>query len=137
MGVPEDVMRGFVSREIRIRFPQYEGWDLQQIKSCRNSGFDFQVSRYYRGKKQYALISVSFNRKPTLDEVLPLKVDRSNHRVQVGSFLLAPQGADTSGICSAARVLSMNSFGFIGSDLVWLTKKKNAQRFSLEAAQEQ
>ena len=134
MGFPEDVMRGFVRKEIRIRFPIHEGWDLQQVKSADNKGFVFQVSRYHQGKKQYAQISASFNRRPTPGEIPVARGDPMDRRVSVGSFLLAPEGADTSGITAPVGVLTMNSFGFIENDLVWLTKKKNAQVFPLMEA---
>jgi hypothetical protein len=137
MGFPEDVMRGFVSKEIHIRFPHCEGWDTQQVKSDTNGGFVYQVSRNYRGKKQYALISASFDQKPTPLEIPRAKASRSDRHVSIGSFLLVPQGADTSGVPTPVGVLPMSSFGFIGRELVWLTKKKNAQEYPLKVAAEQ
>lgn len=137
MGFSEDVMRGFVSKEIRMRFPHSEGWDLQQVKSGGIDGFDYKVSRNYKGKRQYALISASFDQKPAPPEVPVPRVSPSDRNISVGSFLLVPQGADTSGVPSHTRVMVMNSYGFIGNELVWLTKKKNAKAYPMEVAPEQ
>ena len=137
MGFSEDIMRGFVSKEIWMWFPHNEGWVMQQVRSSGKDGFEYQVSRNYKGKKQYALVSASFNQKPGLAEVPAVKNDPSDRRVSAGSFLLVPQGADTSGVSSQVRVILMKSYGFIGDKLVWLTKKKNAQVYPIEVALEQ
>jgi len=129
MGFAEDIMRGVVSKEIRVKFPRYEGWDMQLVTPSDNQGFLFQVSRYHRGTNQYALVSASLKQKPTSQDIPKIKADPLNRHVLVGRFLLIPQGADIPGIPSHIGVIQMSSFGFVDGELVWLTKKKNAMKF--------
>jgi hypothetical protein len=129
MGSSEDVMRGFVNKELQVKFPRYEGWDLQTIKSRENEGFLFLVSRYNRGKNEFAIISASLKQKPGTEELSAIKADQPNRRTLVGRFLITPQGADLSAVPAHIGVLPMSSFGFIDGELAWLTKKKNAPRY--------
>jgi hypothetical protein len=129
MGFAEDIMRGFVSKEIRAKFPRYEGWDVQRVALSENQEFSFRVSRYHRGKNQYAFVSVSLKQKPTSQDIPDMKTDPPNRHTSVGRFLLIPQGADISGVPGHISVFQMSSFGFVDDELVWLTKKKNVMRY--------
>lgn len=122
-------MRGFVSKEIQVKFPRYEGWDIQPVAPSENHGLSFRVSRYYRGKNQYTIVSASLKQKATSQDIPDIKVDPSNRHTLVGRFLFIPRGADISGVPGHISVFQMSSFGFFDNELVWLTKKKNAVRY--------
>ena len=48
--------------------------------------------------------------------------------------MLVPQTSDVSCVPDGIRILTMKAFGFSDGELVWLTKKKNAERFHPDLA---
>ena len=120
-----------MAREVQAKFPRCEGWETQPFTSPEQQNFLFQVSRYHRGKSQVAIVSASLKQKPSQGDVPLFKPGARNHRTLVGRFLIFPRGADISALQDYIEVLPMSSFGFIGGELVWLTKKKNAMKFAV------
>ncbi|HTY14631.1 MAG TPA: hypothetical protein VMC42_02890 [Methanoregulaceae archaeon] len=48
--------------------------------------------------------------------------------------MLVPQTSDVSCAPDGIRILTTKAFGFSDRELVWLTKKKNAERFHPDLA---
>jgi len=130
MGYAQDIMQAFVTKDFQARFPAFEGWKLETLPKNNGSSQVYRASRYYHGRQQAAVLAVSFDPKPSAGCIAGLTNVPVNSRDQNSRYLLVPQGADVSGVPAGIGLLTMRSFGFSGGELVWLTKKKNAVRYS-------
>jgi microcompartment protein CcmK/EutM len=86
------------------------------------------LSREVRGRKETVALAVSYDEEPS---TLSLETVAAtiNKKTLKGKYLLVPQAADVSAAPKEIKVISMNSFGFVDGNLVWLTKKKNARHY--------
>jgi hypothetical protein len=134
MGSLKDVMELFAEREIRQLFSDYDGWKLTPADGSRIAGRFYWVSRYYRGKDEIALIGVSFDPEPSDESINALDMLPSSRGCRAKKYLLTPQATNISDIPPHIQVLHMNAFAFVEGNLIWLTKKKNAKRFTSEQA---
>lgn len=126
MGSAQDIMQAFVSKDFHARFPAYDGWKLESVPNSKPGSQVYRASRYYRGQPQTAILTVSFDPKPSAASIEILNLATINSRTKISRYLLVPQGADISGVPATIGLLTMKSFGFSDGELVWLTKKKNA-----------
>jgi len=129
MGSVQDIMQTFAHRDIRVQFPDHDGWHLKSVTLRENSGLTFRVSRYFHGQNEQAFIAVSLEQKPSASQIAALKTIPQDGRTFKGYFLLVPQDTDVSDVPEEIRVLFMSSFGFVDGRLIWITKKKNAIRY--------
>jgi hypothetical protein len=130
MGFAEDIMQSFVSKDFQARFPAYEGWKLEKLPGNNFDTPMYKALRSYQGRKQTAILGVSFDPKPYGSCITMLESVPGDHRNKTDRYLLVPQGADVSGVPASIGLLTMKSFGFSDGELVWLTKKKNAIRYT-------
>jgi len=133
MGSPKDTMELFVERDLRQFFPLQDGWKISSQNGSKAGGLMYRISRYKWNGDEIALVGVSFEETPA-DETFSALDTLSNGNSKAKKYVLAPQAADISYVPPHIRVLRMNAFAVSDGKLVWLTKKKNAKKFSFEAA---
>jgi len=134
MGSSKDVMVLFAERDIRQLFSEHDNWNITQAAESHPSGHFYQVSRGKWGGKEVAFVVVSFDQVPNEAVIRTLEGLPDGNGSRTKKYLLTPQATDTSVVAPHIRVLLMNAFAFSEGHLVWLTKKKNARRFTPEEA---
>ena len=134
MGSQKDVMELFAERDIRHMLPEYDGWRIERVQGSRTPGCFYRISRSKWSGTEVAFIALSLDPVPKEELINTLDLLPDGQGSLTKKYLLTPQAADTSGIPPHIRVLLMNAFAFTEGKLVWLTKKKNARRFSLKQA---
>jgi len=133
MGSSKDTMELFVERDIRQFFPGHDGWKIARQNGVSAAGPFYRVSRYKWQGDEVALIGVSFSEMPE-DETFSALDTLSNGNSRAKKYVLAPQAADISYVPPHIRILRMNAFAVSDGKLVWLTRKKNAKKYSVEPA---
>jgi len=130
MGSAQDIMKTFVSKDFHRKFPALEGWKLETAGKKNLDITVYRASRYHRGQQQQAILAVSFDPQPSTGCIRRLSSVNPDSRYKTGRYLLVPRGADVSTVPPGIDVINMKAFGFSNGKLVWLTKKKNAVRYS-------
>jgi len=134
MGSSKDVMELFAERDIRQVFPTYDGWTATPVTTSSGAGYFYRVSKNKWVGEEVAFIAVSFDKAPAEDVINALDALPNGLGSKTKKYLLTPQAADTSAIPPHVRILLMKAFAFAEGNLVWLTKKKNARRYTAEPA---
>ncbi len=134
MGSSKNVMDLFAERDIRQLFSEYDGWRVTSVSVPRAVGHFYRISRTKWPGEESAFIAVSFDPVPQDETIRTLDLLPDGHGSRTKKYLLTPQAADTTIVPPHIRILLMNAFAFTEGNLVWLTKKKNVGRFSLEQA---
>jgi hypothetical protein len=130
MGFAEDIMQSFVGKDFQARFPAYDGWKLEKMPKNNLNTPMYKALRSCYGQKQTAILGVSFDPRPYGSCITMLESVPGDSRTKTDRYLLVPQGAEVSGVPAGIGLITMKSFGFSDGDLVWLTKKKNAARYT-------
>ncbi|NMB77994.1 MAG: hypothetical protein GYA23_02725 [Methanomicrobiales archaeon] len=134
MGSTKDVMKLFAERDLRQHFSAFDGWTVTPMAGSLAGTYCYRASRGRWSGIEEAFIAVSLNRLPADEVVSAFDQVLNGSSNKTKKFLLAPQAADTSGIPPHIRVILMSAFAYSGKDLIWLTKKKNAQQVIREKA---
>ena len=134
MGSSKNVMDLFAERDIRQLFSEYDGWRVTSVSVPRATGQFYRISRTKWPGEEVAFIAVSFDPVPQDDTISALDLLPNGHGSHTKKYMLSPQAADTSVVPPHIRILLMTAFAFSEGKLVWMTKKKNARRFSLKQA---
>nr|WP_321351175.1 hypothetical protein [uncultured Methanoregula sp.] len=134
MGSSKDVMATFAERDIRQRFSEHEGWNVAPVGGVKSPNGLYRASRNRGYYDEIAFVSVSIDQVPQEDCILGLDALPASRGSRVKKYLLTPQATDTSSIPPHVGIILMNAFAFDRGELVWLTKKKHARRFSQEQA---
>lgn len=135
MGYCEDIMRRFVMKDLRMKFPESEGWQDSRVTSEARNGEMYVFSRRNRGQPERAVAMISFDQKiapAALDELV--KKCNSTPQCKAG-IMLVPQSASFKAAPPDIQVLTMNAFGFEAGKLTWLTKKRNVKIYPAEGLQ--
>ena len=132
MGSAKDVMELFAERDIRQYFSSFDGWGVAPVKGTPACVPLYRAARGKWAGVEEAFVAVSFSKKPGDDIVSALDQLPGSQRSRAKMYLLTPQAADTSAVPPHIRVLLMSAFAYTGSELVWLTRKKNSQEFCRE-----
>ena len=127
MGSTKDVMELFAERDIRQHFSPYDGWTIAPVNGSQSGNYLYKATRGRWVGVETAYIAVSLGRTAGDEVIGALDTLPVEPRSKTKKFILAPQAADTSAVPPHMKVLIMSAFAFAGKDLVWLTKKKNAQ----------
>jgi len=125
MGFSDDVMRGFVLKEIGRIYPSSEGWRYQVVGDDLVSGQEFLITRRIAGRSEHVRLIVSFSKKVTsqLIERFSQMTDTAYAGIKnITNLLLVPQTTDISLVPDTMRVRFMHSFAYKGKDLIWLKK---------------
>ena len=135
MGFIQDIMQGFVQKEISRRFPGHDGWTCSRVASGEDSVMIFRLSRYHRGRTECAYLTASLGDTVSPGQAALVDAIPGDPSCRA-RFMLVPQGADVSLIPAGVTVIPMTSFCSDHGEVVWRTRKKNAMRCSpLEIAQ--
>ncbi|MFA4861883.1 hypothetical protein [Methanoregula sp.] len=134
MGSAKDVMELFAERDIRRIFSTSDGWSIMPVGAPSSTGYFYRVSRSKWAGEELAFIAVSFEKSPGEDVINALDLLPKSQGFRTKKYLLTPQAADTSAVPPHVKLLLMNAFTFDGGQVIWLTKKKNARKFSTEQA---
>jgi len=131
MGSQKDVMELFAERDLRQIFSEHDGWKITPASTTRSGGVLYRISRSRWVGEEVAFVAASFTQVPSDETIAALDIlpDGSN-TVRIKKYLLTPQATDTSCIPPHVRVMPMQAFAFVQGELVWLTKKKNAKKFT-------
>ena len=129
MGSAQDIMQTFAGKEIRAHFRDHDGWECRQVPCPGTRDVTFLLSRDVRGRKETVALAVSFDEEPSVTSLTVVAAGYKGRNVLKAQYLLVPKAADLSAVPKEIRVLSMNAFGFVEGNLVWLTKKKNVKHY--------
>lgn len=134
MGSTKDVMELFAERDIRQHFSHYNGWSVAPVSGLRPGASVYRLTKGKWNGIEEAFVAVSFSKTPGEEVAGILDQLPGDTRTKVKKYLLTPQATDTSAVPPHIRILLMNAFAFSGADLLWLTRKKNAQVFGRESS---
>lgn len=130
MGSIGDTMHEFEKKDLRQAFPVSEGWKLTSMASSNNAGTVYTFSRnLWIGHEQATVISL-YSPVVSEPEIADLRSRPGNGAAKHRFALMVPDGSDLSAVPGDIRKITMSSFGYDAGKLVWLTKKKNAKKFS-------
>jgi len=104
-------------REIRGKYPSFDGWTITRLYPKDPSDPHFRVSRRNGQVRETLAVYASYDPKPSLG--VP---EDGQKRV-----ILVPSGADQNNLAPGIGVIPMASYAFSGKDLIWQTKKKNSK----------
>ncbi len=139
MGFSDDVMRGFVLKEMGRIYPSSEGWQYQVVGDDIVNGQEFLLTRRMAGRTEHVRLIVSFAKKVTLQLIQRFSqmADTAPYAgiKNIGNVLLVPQTADISLVPDAIRVRFMHSFAYRGKDLIWLKKYGCSTRKDMDKCQ--
>lgn len=130
MGSSKNVLELFAERDIRQLFSEYDGWKAVPVAGQNAAGCFYQLTRGRWTGVETAYLGVSFDSVPKKECLAALDSLPDGGGSKTKKFLLTPQATDTSAVPPHIRVLLMSAFAFSDGNLVWLTKKKNARKFS-------
>jgi hypothetical protein len=128
MGSAHDIMQTFAYKEIRLQFRDFDGWGCLQVPSPRMRDMTCILSREIRGRKETAVVVVSFDEEPSLQSFDAPAASLKGPAFK-GRYLIVPKAAKVSAIPKPVHIITMESFGFVEGKLVWLNKKKNAKHY--------
>lgn len=126
MGFSDDVMRGFVLKEIGRIYPSSEGWQYKVVGDDLVNGQEFLLTRRMAGRTEHVRLIASFGKKATSQ-----LIDRFSQMIDTAPYagiknitnvLVVPQTSDVSLVPDAIKVRYMHSFAYRGKDLIWLKK---------------
>jgi hypothetical protein len=125
MGFSADIMKDFVSKEIKSVYSSYDGWKMTQ----RNlgSGYDTIVTLERRngGHRDLVNVLVTFEKTVSatlLDELKKTEQARDGTVTRFGFAVMVPANADTTSVPSGFTIYTMTTFAFEGNDLRWIKK---------------
>jgi len=132
MGYSEDIMQRFVMKDLRMKFPESEGWQESRIASEVQNREMYIFSRRNRGQSEKAVAMVSFDQKiaPAALDDLVKKCDSTPQCTK--RIMLVPQSTSLKVVPPDVQVLTMSAFGFEAGKLTWLTKKRNVKMYPSE-----
>jgi hypothetical protein len=126
MGYSADIMYDFAMKDLRMVFPEYEGWKGQEASSDDLNEKIFSFSRRSQGIQENGMAMVVFDQaisQPEIDSFIAMcaKIPHCTKRL-----LLVPRLSIVGASPGTVQVKEMSAFGYEDGNLVWLTKKKNA-----------
>jgi len=128
MGSISDTMHGFERKELNQVFPVSEGW---KESSPRGSGNTYTFTRdLWVGNEQVTVVSL-YTPLVRGEEIADLRARYANGAGKSRLAILVPDGSDYSAVPKDIVVITMASFGYESGKIVWLTKKKNAKRVTV------
>lgn len=130
MGSTKDVMKLFAERDLRQHFSAFNGWTIAQINGAWPDAYFYKVARGKWAGVEEAFIAVSFSQVPYEEVISALDQITNGPLNHPKKYLLTPKATDISSVPPHITVLPMNAFAYAGKELVWLTKKKNAMRYT-------
>lgn len=130
MGSAQDIMQTFASREIRVHFSPFDGWECQKAPSPATRDSVFLLTRDVRGKRETIALAVSFDEEPSAIALAGIAAEHTGRHALKGQYLLVPKDANVSSVPGHIRILPMSAFGFSDGELIWLTKKKGVKHYA-------
>jgi len=125
MGFSSDIMKDFVSKEIKSVYSSYDGWNMTQ----RNlgSGYDTLVTLERRngGHRDNVKVLVTFAKQVSsamLDELIKTEKASDGTVTRNGFAVMVPAHADTSSVPSGFLIYTMTTFAYDGNNLIWVKK---------------
>lgn len=114
MSVREEEMYPYVKKNLRRRFPAYEGWEIYEKDRWEGYEPDFVVERRYRGKIERVVVEVKNVCTVSQSHIEQLNRYAKNlaggNAVIVAKILVVPAGADASIVPDDIEVMFLKSF---------------------------
>jgi hypothetical protein len=132
MGSNEDTMHQFERKELSQAFPLSDGWKRNPLISPGTNGSTHVFRRDLWVGSEFATVIVLYEPVVNVQTVAAIRTHYNNNSVKNRIFLMVPKNADVTSVPKDIGVIPMSSFGYNDGNLVWLTKKKNAKRFTNE-----
>jgi hypothetical protein len=119
----EEDMYPYVKRNLRSKYPVYDGWEIYEKDRWIGYEPDFVVERKCHGKIQRVVAEVKAICKVPHSYIAQLNKyvrNLSGKNIEiVGKILVIPAGADTSGVPYDVKIMYLRSFNCEGKDIVW------------------
>ena len=119
----EEDMYPYVMKDLRIRFPAYDGWEIFPQDAWSGYRPDFVVERRRHGKIQRVVVEVKADCKVRLDYIRQLNSYARNlagRNVEiVGKILVVPAGTDTSNVPYDIEIMYLRAFKCEDQKIIW------------------
>lgn len=124
-GMPwrEEEMYPYVKRNLRARYPAFEGWEI--FERDRREGYepDFVVERRRRGKIERAVVEVKATTRVAQSDIDQLNLyvrNLAGRNVKiVEKMLVVPAGSDTSIVPDDIELMFLRNFKCENGDILW------------------
>ena len=127
MGSNDDIMHGFVRKELRKLYPSVDGWQIKPAAKTVGAKQGFVVWRRILGRTEGAHVLVSFDRivAPGTGDILSdmSRTDPIPALANPKKILVVPRGTDTASVPREVEILPMQNFGWEDKELVWLKRR--------------
>lgn len=119
-------MHSYIERELKKKFPEAEGWQIERDPSWGSVTFDYQVWRRRFGTTQRYPVDVRIDTKVPADVVRDLQ-DRlsalASQDVKVTRpILFVPTGAEISAVTEDIDVIPLKVLKVEEGDILWWRK---------------
>lgn len=119
----EEDMYPYVWRNLRARFPAYEGWEIYEKDRWKGYEPDFVVERRFRRRIERVVVEVKATCKVSWAHIKQLNMYARNlsgrNVTIVEKILVVPAGADTSTVPDDIEVLYLRKFECENNDIIW------------------
>jgi len=131
MGSIKDTMHQFERKELNQIFRDSDGWEqVPPVNSATTGSIQSFKRDLWGGRSEHATIIVLYEAIVNEEKIDSIRTRYQNGREKNKIVLLVPKNADFASVPEDIRVITMSSFGYDAGKLVWLTKKKNAKKFT-------
>jgi len=133
MGSIEDTMHQFERKELNQVFRVSDGWkEVPPVNSATTGGIHVFKRDLWGGRSEHATIIVLYEAIVNEEKIASICTRYQNGQEKNKIVLLVSKNADVDLVPKDIGVITMSSFGYDAGKLVWLTKKKNAKKFTSE-----
>jgi hypothetical protein len=127
MGFAQDSMHSYVERDLKKKFPETEGWQIERDPSWDAVAFDYQVWRRRFGTTQRYLVDVCIDTKVPAETIRDLEGRLSAIAEQgvvvTHPILFVPTNADISAVPETIEVMHLKVLKVEEGDIFWWRKK--------------
>ena len=119
----EEDMYPYVWRNLRVRYPAYEGWEIYQRDRWRGYEPDFTVERRVGRRIERIVVEVKATCKVTSTHIRQLNRYARNlsgkNVTIVKKILVVPSGTDTSMVPDDIELSYLKKFKCENNDIIW------------------
>jgi len=116
-------MYPYVRRNLRRKYPKYEGWEIYERDRWKGYEPDFVVERRRRGKIERAVVEVKLTCRVSTNHVTQLNLYARNlagRNVRIiEKILVVPAKADTSLVPEDVTKMFLKNFVCENNEIVW------------------
>ena len=119
----EEDMYPYVLRNLRARYPAYDGWEIYPKDRWKGYEPDFTVERRVGRRIERTVVEVKATCKVTSAHIRQLNRYAKNlsgrNVTIVEKILVVPAGADTSMVPDDIEIMYLRKFGCEDNDIIW------------------